>query len=82
MAMTDAVSNNEMREPSPAHVYEAIMVPKTVINQEEELMDKNVAYGPVYAAASKRNYVEYKHLVLISHKSVVPQQLHSYGFYV
>ena len=50
-AMTDAVLNFEMNEPSPAHVYEAI-VPKTITtttNQEAELMKKNVAYGPVYA---------------------------------
>ena len=47
-ALTNAVSNIEMGEPSPAHVYEAI-VPKTLLNQEEESMDKNIAYGPVYA---------------------------------
>ena len=43
-AITDAVSNIEMREPSPTHVYEAIIAPKTVINQEGESKDKNVAY--------------------------------------
>ena len=50
-AMADTVLNLEMNEPSPAHVYEAI-VPKTMTstaNQEAELMKKNVAYGPVYA---------------------------------
>lgn len=40
----------EMNEPSPdpAHLYEVI-VPKMLINQEEESMDKNIAYGPTYA---------------------------------
>ena len=47
-ATAGAVRNFEMTgEPSPAHVYEAI-VPKTLINQEEESMDKNIAYGQVY----------------------------------
>ena len=37
-------------EPSFGHMYEAIVpVPKTVVNLEEESMDKNIAYGPIYA---------------------------------
>ena len=37
-------------EPSTGHMYEAIVpVPKTVINLEDESMDKNIAYGPIHA---------------------------------
>ena len=37
-------------EPSIGHMYETIVpVPKTVMNLEDESMDKNIAYGPIYA---------------------------------
>ena len=46
-ADTDSTIEYEMNETSLAHVYEAI-VPKTLTNFEES-MDKNIAYGPIYA---------------------------------
>jgi hypothetical protein len=37
-------------ESSLGHMYAAIVpLPKTVVNLEEESMDKNIAYGPIYA---------------------------------
>ena len=50
-AMADTVYNFEMGGPSPVHVYETI-VPKTAMSttsQEEKSMNKNIAYGPIYA---------------------------------
>ena len=49
--MADTVYNFEMGGPSPVHVYETI-VPKTAMSttsQEEKSMNKNIAYGPIYA---------------------------------
>ena len=44
-------STTEHDESSPgAHTYEAIVpMPNTSINMEEDSMDKNIAYGPIYA---------------------------------
>ena len=48
---TTPITENQINgEPSIGHMYEAIVpVPKTVMNLEDESMDKNIAYGPIYA---------------------------------
>ena len=44
-AHTDSTIEHEINEPSPVHVYEAI-APRTMISSQE-LMNKNIAYGPI-----------------------------------